>query len=115
MIGKITIETDFVSLTEILNKTGNPKLAVQILEGTYQEPVIDTRDRASTPLREDAPSKQCVFISYDKWRDEVKYREVGRYEQEIKRKDWEKLELWEVDEPDELTYFDGDETDKITY
>ena len=115
MIGKITIETDLESLNEILNATGNPTVATLILNGTYQEPVIDTRDRASTPLREDAERKQYIFISYDKWRDEVKYKEVGRWEQEISRKQWMKLDLWKEEAPDELTYFDGDETDKITY
>jgi hypothetical protein len=95
MISLIKIETDLVSLNEILNQTGNPDVATQILNGTYQEPEIYKADRASTPLREDAPRKQYVFISYNKWRDEVKYKEVGRWEEEISRKQWEKLDLWE--------------------
>ena len=95
MIGKITIETDLESLNEILNQTGNPTVATQIFNGTYQEPEIDTRDRASDPLREDAPRKQYVFISYDKWKDQVKYKEVGRWTEKIDREDWEKLDLWE--------------------
>ena len=95
MISLIKIETDLVSLNEILNQTCNPDVATQILNGTYQEPEIYKADRASTPLREDAPRKQYVFISYNKWRDEVKYKEVGRWEEEISRKQWEKLDLWE--------------------
>lgn len=115
MIGKITIETDLVSLNEILNATGNPTVATQILNGTYQEPEIYKADRASTPVRKDQEREQYVFISYDKWKDQVKYKEVGRWTEKMDREDWEKLDFWEDVAPNELTYFDGDETDKITY
>ena len=60
MISKITIETDLVSLNEVLNQTGNPEVAVQILNGTYQEPEIpkltglvvltEMEKESSTPL-----------------------------------------------------------------
>ena len=115
MIGKITIETDLESLNEILNATGNPTVATQILNGTYQEPEIYKADRASTPVRKDQEREQYVFISYDKWKDQVKYKEVGRWTEKMDREDWEKLDFWEDVAPDELTHFDGDETDRITY
>lgn len=94
MISKITIETDIMSLNEILNQTGNPTVATQILNGTYQEPEIDTRDRASSPYK-DEERNQYVFISYDKWKDQVKYKKVGRWDDEMSRKEWMKLDLWE--------------------
>ena len=115
MIGKITIETDLESLNEILNATGNPTVATQIFNGTYQEPEFYKADRASTPVRKDQEREQYVFISYDKWKDAVKYKNSRGWSEKMDREVWEKLDMWEDVAPDELTYFDGDETDKITY
>jgi len=93
MISKITIETDLVSLNEVLNQTGNPEVAVQILNGTYQEPEISKADRASSPDR-DGERKQYTFVSYNKWKDEVKYKNGRGWTDEMDRNVWEKLDLW---------------------
>jgi hypothetical protein len=95
MISKITIETDIMSLNEILNQTGNPTVATQILNGTYQEPEIDTSDRASTPVRKDQEREQYVFISYNKWKDEVTYKNCRGWSEKMDREVWEKLDVWE--------------------
>ena len=94
MISKITIETDLESLNEILNQTGNPTVATQILNGTYQEPEIYMADRASSPDR-DKERKQYIFVSYDKWKDHVKYKNGRGWTNEMDRGAWERLELWE--------------------
>ena len=99
MIGTIKIETDIQSLNEVLSQTGNPTLAVQILDGTYQEPEICTGDRASEPDN-DGNRKQFIFVSYDKWKDEVHYTTKGSWTREMSRVYWEKLELWyDVNKP----------------
>ena len=108
MISKITIETDLVSLNEVLNATGNPTVATLILNGTYQEPEIYTADRASTPVRKDQEREQYVFISYDKWKDEVTYKNSRGWSEKMDREVWENLDLWEyvmnsqVDEMDDV-------------
>jgi hypothetical protein len=94
MISKITIETDLESLNEILNQTGNPTVATQILNGTYQEPEIYKADRASSPDK-DGERKQYIFISYDKWKDQVKYKNGRGWTDEMDRGVWEKLDIWE--------------------
>ena len=108
MISKITIETDLESLNEILNQTGNPTVATQILNGTYQEPEFYKADRASTPVRKDQEREQYVFISYDKWKDAVKYKNCRGWSENMDREVWEKLDFWEdvmnsqVDEMDDV-------------
>lgn len=92
-VSKITIETELLNLIEVLEKTGNPTVAVQILDGTYQEPKFCKEDRASVPDR-DGNRKQCVFISYDKWTDIVEYRSDNYYSSDMPRENWEKLALW---------------------
>ena len=108
MISLIKIETDIQSLNEVLNQTGNPTVAVQILNGTYQDPEICTGDRASVPDKE-GNIKQFIFVSYDKWTDEVSYTYKGSWVSKMSRVSWNNLELWAA-----LTW-DGDETDKIVY
>lgn len=108
MISNINIDTNITSLLEVLGQTGNPEVAIKILDGTYKEPVFDKSDRASTPDK-DGKMQQYIFISYDKWKDEVHYKPANSWQKEMKRESWEKLELWES-----LTW-DGDETDKINY
>lgn len=108
MISLIKIETDIQSLNEVLNQTGNPELAVQILNGTYQEPEIDQSDRSSVPDKE-GNRHQYLFCSYNKWKDEVSYTYKGSWTREMSRVSWNNLELWAA-----LTW-DGDDTDKIVY
>jgi len=95
MINKITIETDIISLMEVLNQTGNSTVATQILNGTYEEPRFDRSDRASVPDK-DGKVRQFFFVSYDKWKDEVHYNYTDSWVREMSREAWSKLELWSV-------------------
>ena len=92
-VSKITIETNIVNLLEVLDKTGNPTVAIQILDGTYQEPEFCTADTASSPDK-DGNRTRYIFKSYDKWTDKVEYEPENSYTREMSRQSWEKLELW---------------------
>ena len=94
MISKITIETDLVSLNEVLNATGNPTVATLILNGTYQEPEFYKADRASSPDK-DGNRNQYIFVSYNKWKDEVHYTYKGSWARDMSREAWENLDFWE--------------------
>lgn len=94
MINKITIETDIKTLMEILQKTGNPNVAADILNGTYQEPEFNSSDRASSPDNE-GNRRRLIFESYNKWDDEINYKEKGSYTRQMSRSAWESLDLWE--------------------
>jgi hypothetical protein len=58
----IILHTNLISLLEVLNKTGNPDLAAEILSGEYKEPDIPFLDNAF-----------IEFKSYDKWTNSVYY------------------------------------------
>jgi hypothetical protein len=95
MLSTIKIETDLLSLTEILNQTGNPTVATQILDGTYQEPDICRFDMASSPDKE-GKREHYIFISYDKWKDEVSWRSENRWSNTMKRETWNALDSWDA-------------------
>lgn len=93
-VSTIKIETDLITLMKVLDKTGNPTVAIQILNGTYQEPEFCTEDRASSPSK-NGTREQYIFESYNIWTDEVSYKAVGsHWTRDMPRKHWEKLELW---------------------
>jgi hypothetical protein len=95
MISKITIETDITSLMEVLNKTGNAKVATQILNGTYLEPVHYKGTVASNPDK-DGNRKPYTFVSYNKWDDTISYNdeEHKNWVREMTREGWNTLSSW---------------------
>ena len=58
----VILHTNLIALLEVLNKTGNPDLAVKILSGEYKEPDVPFLDNDT-----------WLFKSYDKWTDTVHY------------------------------------------
>ena len=94
MVHTVKIEVDLMSLMEVLNQTGNPTVAVQILNGTYQEPEIYKADRASSPDK-DGNLHRCIFVSYDRWIDVVHYKYKDGWARQMSREKWADLELWE--------------------
>lgn len=93
-VSTIKIETDLITLMKVLDKTGNPTVAIQILNGTYQEPEFCMADRASSPSK-NGTREQYIFESYDIWTDMVHYRSSEHYySRDMSRAVWEKLELW---------------------
>ena len=93
-VSTIKIETDLVTLMKVLDKTGNPTVAIQILNGTYEEPEICMADSASSPSK-DGTREQYIFESYDIWTDMVHYKVPGQYySRDMSRAQWEKLDLW---------------------
>jgi hypothetical protein len=137
------------ALVEVISATPNPSLAIAMLFGEYNPPII-------TPIVIDDSTKQISeFVSYNVWSNEVtyKYRENKRKHIYVPKdldtsvitldnyKEFEiswsgdkaksfnlilpelvtkqstmSLSKWEELRPyEELAYFDGDETDKITY
>lgn len=95
-VSTIKIETDLVTLMEVLDKTGNSTVAIQLLNGTYQEPEFCTGDRASSPLK-DGTKERYIFESYNIWTDKVNYKTVGSasWGRDMSRAAWENLELWQ--------------------
>jgi len=51
------------ALAEVLNKTGNPEIASQLLCGTYEQPKLNVCN----------VTKNYHFVSYDKWDNKVTY------------------------------------------
>lgn len=94
-VSTIKIETDLITLMKVLDKTGNPTVAIQLLDGTYREPEVCMKDRASSPSKNNGTREQYIFESYDIWADEVHYKTVGSWSREMSRKHWESLELWQ--------------------
>ena len=94
-VSTIKIETDLVTLMEVLDKTGNSTVAIQLLNGTYQEPEFCRADRASSPLK-DGAREQYIFEYYDMWKDQVHYRRPGtHWGSDMSRIQWDNLELWQ--------------------
>jgi hypothetical protein len=91
MLSTIKIETDLLSLTEILNQTGNPTVAALILAGDYVEPEVHRVNKLSTPEK-DKEREEYIFISYDKWKDEVSWKSEKRWTSEMKRENWNRLD-----------------------
>ena len=92
-VSTIKIETDFITLMDVLNQTGNPTVAIQILNGTYQQPDICRADKARAYSKKDE-LVQMTFKSYDRFKDEVTYYRSGWGHDTIGREEWNKLQLW---------------------
>jgi hypothetical protein len=92
-VSTIKIEADLITLMEVLEKTGNATVAVQMLNCTYKEPAFNRADRVSHPDK-DGKVEQFFFVSYDKWKDEVHYNYKNSWVREMSRESWSKLELW---------------------
>lgn len=94
-VSTIKVETDLITLMKVLDKTGNPTVAIQILNGTYKEPEFCKEDRASSPNVKDGSRKQYIFDFYDIWTEQVYYRSPSyNWNSDMPRTEWEKLELW---------------------
>jgi hypothetical protein len=92
MIKTITIECSLTDLMEVLNATGNAKVATDILNGTYQAPDYPTeiigefrtkKDKVTVDgVEEEIETKEPVIytaLSYDPFTDLVHYHFVSRY------------------------------------
>ncbi|NBP00872.1 MAG: hypothetical protein EBU90_12200 [Proteobacteria bacterium] len=59
---------DINSLMEIISATPNPEIATEIMCGIYSEPTVGSHTRVMHKDR-----GLCIFISYDKWSNEITY------------------------------------------
>jgi hypothetical protein len=64
-LGTVFPKQNIESIMEVINATPNPNIATAILLGIYEEPVIQ-RSAVSD-------DKDCYFVSYNKWDDQVQY------------------------------------------
>lgn len=98
MINKIQIETDFLTLMEIAEKTGNPEVAIALLNGTYQQPELcefDMAQESKDHKTGDPITKKLNFVSYNKWTDEVNYTEAPfNHMRSMTRIGWNKQCIW---------------------
>lgn len=91
-VSTIKIETDLITLMDVLNQTGNPTVAIEILNGTYQTPDICTGDRVK--LNHKSENVKVCFRSYDRFTDKVtSYRDNWGHD-EMSRDEWNRLDLW---------------------
>jgi hypothetical protein len=71
-------EEQIDNIMEIIQNTPNPEVAVNILLGLYEEPIIPLE---SFVLHTDR-TKVCIFDYYDKWQNQVYYKfEMNKSEQ----------------------------------
>lgn len=79
---------DTNSLMEIIFATPNPEIATEIMCGVYVEPTVGLHTRVQHKDR-----GLCIFTSYDKWSDEIKYSyqqpetKGGYFPKEINKED----------------------------
>jgi len=91
-VSTIKIETDLITLMDVLNQTGNPTVAIEILNGTYQAPEICTGDKVK--LNHKSENVKVCFRSYDRFTDKVTtYRDNWGHD-EMSRDEWHRLDLW---------------------
>ena len=64
-LGTIFPKENIDSIMEVISATPNPDIATAILLGIYEEPVIQHSAFYD--------NKNCYFISYNKWDDQVEY------------------------------------------
>lgn len=64
-LGTVFPKQNIESIMEVINATPNPDIATAILLGIYEEPVIQ-----SSAIHDD---KDCYFVSYNKWDNQVQY------------------------------------------
>jgi hypothetical protein len=92
-VSTIKIETDLIALLEVLEKTRNSTVAIQMLDGTYQEPDVCMFNMASSPDKE-GNRTEYKYKGYDKWKDEVSYYSEHSYNREMNRETWNALDSW---------------------
>jgi hypothetical protein len=92
-VSTIKIETDLITLMEVLVKTGNSTVAIQMLDGSYQDPEVCMFNMASSPDKE-GKRTEYKYKGYDKWKDEVSYSNEHSYGREMNRETWNALDSW---------------------
>jgi hypothetical protein len=74
-LGTIFPKENIQSIMEVISATPNPDIATEILLGIYQEPAVCESVMID--------GKQCFFISYNKWDDQVKYYYITKESKHI--------------------------------
>lgn len=112
MINTIEVKCNLQTLLDVVNATGNPEIAIQMLEGTYEKPFIltekigkwDTKKYNTTVIsslgeEETIEMEERIpiiyqFISYDPFKDLVtyKYDDAWKRENTMSLKSWNSLE-----------------------
>ena len=91
-VSTIKIETDLVTLMKVLDRTGNPTVAIEILNGTYQTPDICMGDKAYFNHRSEYV--RAEFVGYDAFSNIVTYSRKDWGTSDIPLQSWNKLQLW---------------------
>lgn len=112
MINTIEVKCNLQTLLEVLNATGNPEIAIKMLEGTYQEPFIldekvgrwDTKKYNTTVIsslgeEETIEMEERIpiiyqFVSYNPFTDTVTYKrnDGWKRQENITLEGWNSLE-----------------------
>ena len=72
LIEKSFPQSNVEAILEVINATPKPEIAAEVLCGLYEAPIIEKR---AVSLSGYGP---CIFISYDKWTDEVKFSYIHK-------------------------------------
>lgn len=118
MINTIEVKCNLQTLLDVVNATGNPEIAIQMLEGTYEKPFIltekigkwDTKKYNTTVIsslgeEETVDMEERIpiiytFVSYNPFKDEVTYKRTDGW----KRTEGMSLEGWNsLEDPYALT------------
>ena len=109
MINTVKVECNLQTLMQVLNATGKPNLAIQMLNGEYQEPFIadekigkwETFKHKTTLTNVDGVEETVeteeripiiyTFVSYDPFKDEITYKRTDGW----KRTEGMSLEGWQ--------------------
>lgn len=79
---KVTLELSLSTILELIGNTSNPAVATQLIEGSYNEPVIPSS------IFHPEKDEVCHFVSFDKWSNKVtfSYTRLKWYNED--RSDW---------------------------
>lgn len=118
MINTIEVKCNLQTLLDVVNATGNPEIAIKMLEGTYEKPFIltekigkwDTKKYNTTVIsslgeEETIEMEERIpiiytFVSYNPFKDEVTYKRTDGW----KRTEGMSLEEWNsLEDPYALT------------
>lgn len=112
MINNVKVECDLQTLMTVLNATGNPKVAIKMLNGEYEEPFIINEKIGRWDIKKETMVKRNEyeqeetveleervpliyhFVSYNPFTDVVTYKYEGGWKREetMSLKSWVELE-----------------------
>ena len=94
-----SLELSLSTITELINNSENPTVALQLIEGTYTEPVIPSS------VYDSKRESTLSFISFNKWNNKVEFSFLRHkyYTEEGNDYAWTKSEKYCIKKSSEIS------------